>query len=167
MVQSCAVQPKRMTSYHNTSPLWQKCPCFFCSCFWGFVQNDKVSPLLFFITHTPWACMGWPCTQLSSVTIEELSAAMAVTRSVLPGTLLPVPGTEKSTLPFEFQSAKQSHPRKKKSQREIKDWKQKIFTLFFCSSYQKRTKVRTGFDQGPVAESGTFEGRKRQADKWF
>lgn len=81
MVQSRAVQPKRMTSYHNTSPLWQKCPCFVCSCFWGFVQNDKVSPLLFSITHTPWACMGWPCTQLSSVTIEELSAAMAITRS--------------------------------------------------------------------------------------
>lgn len=115
MVQSWAVQPKRMTSYHNTSPLWQKCPCFVCSCFWGFVQNDKVSPLLFSITHTPWACMGWPCTQLSSVTIEELSAAMAITRSVLPGTLLPVPGTEKSTLPFEFQSAKQTPPRKKKT----------------------------------------------------
>lgn len=30
-----------------------------------------------------------------------------------------------------------------------------------CSSYQKRTKVRTGFDQGPVvAESNTFEGSK-------
>lgn len=75
----------------------------------------------------------------------------------------------KSTLPFEIQPAKQSHPRKKTqtNQREIKDWKQQIFTLFFCPSYQKRTKIRTGFDQDPVAESGTFEGRKRQADKWF
>lgn len=40
-----------------------------------------------------------------------------------------------------------------------------------CSSTlltRKRPEVRTGFDQGPVvAESDTFEGWKRQADKWF
>lgn len=52
-------------------------------------------------------------------------------------------------------------------QRETEDWKQQIFTLFFHPSYQKRTKITSGFDQGPVAESSTFEGRKRQADKWF
>lgn len=107
-------------SPHLTS-LWQKCPCFVCSCFWGFAQKDKVSPPLFFITHTPCACVGWPRTQLSCVTTQQLSAAMASTRSACPGILLPVPGTEKSTLPFKFQSAKQSHPRKKTKQKQKRD----------------------------------------------
>lgn len=134
----------------------------------GFCSEGQNNSTSFFITHTPCACVGWLCTQFSCVAMQQLSAAMSTTRSDLPGTVLPVLGTEKSTLPFKFQSAKQSHATKTTTKEKIKDGKEQRFTLFFYPSYEKRTKVRTGFDQGPVvAESNTFEGWKRHADKWF
>lgn len=78
----------------------------------GFCSEGQNNFTSFFITHTPCVDGGWPCTHFSCGATEQLSAAMSTTRSDPPGTVWPVPGTGKTTLPFKSQSAKQSHSTK-------------------------------------------------------
>lgn len=88
--------------------LWhEKYPCFVCSCFWGFVQKDKKTP---------------PLSSSPMHPVPGHSSAMGQWNSFLQprpsqghislGLSCRFLGTEKSTLSFKFQSAKQSHPTK-------------------------------------------------------